>query len=117
MNTYSLLRKLAKKSKFQNLFLICKELNGFKLFKNERELTQLQEIFLNYLYLYNSINQSIGIDKISKHVLDNELYEDCYLLWRNSNHKKEETNNKKSDINLVSSNTIIFPKEKSFEEN
>lgn len=112
MNTYSLLRKLAKTSKYQNLFLACKELEGFRLFKNERELSQLQDIFLNYLYMYNNINQAISIDKISPHVLDKELYEDCFLLWRNNRKKIEQKNEKSSDVHLIASDTIIFPQKR-----
>ena len=110
MNNYLYVRRLAKKSKYQNLFLACKELHGFRLFKNENELSQIQDLFLNYLYMYSSINQAIQVDKISPHVLDKELYEDCYLLWRNSDAKKHSTNDKPSDIKLVSSDIITFPK-------
>ena len=112
MNIYSLLRQLAKTSKYQNLFIACKDINGFKLFENDKNLSQIQEIFLNYLYMYNSINQAINVDKISPHVLDKELYEDCYLLWKNKSSKKEIQNETKSDVHLVASDTIIFPQKR-----
>ena len=108
MNTYGLLRQLAKTNKFQNLFSMCKELHGFRMFTNDREFSQLQDIFL---YMYFSINQDISVDKISPHVLDSELYTDSYLLWRNQG-KKRELNDKKSDVHLIASDTIIFPKKK-----
>ena len=110
MNTYSSLRVLAKQNKYQNLFFACKELNGFNLFENSRDLSQLQQIFINYLYMYQSIMQAISVDKISPHVTDNELYEDSYLLWRNKGGKKELKDNKQNAVHLVSSNIIVFPK-------
>lgn len=110
MNTYSTLRKLAKKSKYQNLFLICKEFGGFRLFTNDRELSQIQDIFLNYLYMYDSIIRDINSNNISPHVLDNELYEDSYILWKNKKKSKEVKKETTSDVHLVASDKIIFPK-------
>ena len=110
MNTYSDLRRLAKQNKYQNLFFACKELEGFRLFKNSRDLSQLQQIFINYLYMYSSIIQAISVDKISPHVIDCELYEDSYLLWRNKGVKKDKKDDKQNDVHLVASDTIIFPK-------
>lgn len=110
MDINILIRKLAKQIKYQNLFSICKDLHCFKLFKNTRELSQIQDIFLNYLYLYDSIYQDLKINHISKHIFDNAIYEDAYLLWKKEKPNQVDTEeHKASDVKLVSSDTIKFP--------
>jgi hypothetical protein len=111
MNIYNAIRKLAKSVKAQNLFLASKEVNGINLFRNKFDFSKIQEIYLSYLYNYESINRDIVIDNISKHVFDSELYEDSYLIWKrkNRNNKKDT---KQNDINLVVGQKIIFPTKK-----
>lgn len=109
-NIYYILRKLARSVRAQNLFVVVKEINNIRLFKNSYDLSNLQNIYLSYLYNANMINNDIVIDKISKHVFDNEIYEDSYLLWKQKNNKKtDKENNKKNDVNLVVSRKINFP--------
>jgi len=109
-NTYSKLKKLAKSIRIQNLFIAVKEINGIRLFKNTFNLSRLQEIYLSYLYNYDSINRDIILEKISKHVLDNEINEDSYILWKNKNFKKVNIkDNKSNELNLVSGKNIKFP--------
>lgn len=108
---YHFIRKLAKTTKYQNLFLAVKELHGLQLFHNITDLSKMQDLFLNYLYMYDTLNTDIAVDNISKHVLDNELYEDSYMLWRREKKNKEkEEDNKASDVKLVLSDKIEFPK-------
>jgi hypothetical protein len=110
-NIYSLLRVLTKSVRMQNLFVACKEINGIKLFKNSTDLSNLQTIFLSWLYSYDSINRDIILEKISEHVTDNEIYTDSYLLWRRKNSKKtNRKDNKQNDLNLVTGKHIKFPK-------
>lgn len=117
MNIYSEIRLLAKSIKSQNLFTAVKEISSLQLFRNKFDLSAIQEIYISYLYAYENINRDIIIDKISHHVLDNEIYEDAYLLWKRKNkntEKKQETKNepdKQKDMHLVCSNKIIFPTE------
>lgn len=111
MNIFLSIRKLSKTTYAQNLFLASKEINGIKLFKNNLDLSKLQQLYLSYLYMYNGIMQDIQIEKISKHVLDNEIYEDSYLLWkREKGNKTKKEDNTERDVKLVMSNTIRFPK-------
>ena len=111
MNIYSLLRILAKSIKAQNLFIAAKEINGIRLFHNSFDFSKLQEIYLSHLYNYDTINRDIVIEKISKHVFDDEIYEDAYLFWKRKNSKKTNTkDNKKNDVNLVTGKHIKFPK-------
>ena len=111
-NIYCKLKELAKSIRIQNLFVATKEINGMRLFRNSFDFSRLQEIYLSYLYNYDSINRDIIIDKISEHVLDSEIYEDAYLLWKRKNIKKiNKTDNKQKDVNLVVSKKINFPKQ------
>lgn len=109
MDVYNNLIELAKSIRWQNLFIATKEINGIRLFHNIFNFSKIQEIFLNYLYTFDSINRDIVIEKISKHVLDHNIYWESYLLWRKQKKDKSE-NNKKRDVSLVASNKIKFPK-------
>jgi hypothetical protein len=111
MNIYNNIRKLAKSVKAQNLFLASKEVNGINLFRNKFDFSKIQEIYLSYLYNYESINRDIVIDNISKHVFDSELNEDAYLMWKRKNIKNKK-DTKQNDINLVVGQKIIFPTKK-----
>ena len=107
MNIYQSVRNLAKLPRFQNLFIASKEI-GIQLFTNKIDLSKLQEIYLNYLYMYDSIFKDIAYYNISKKIIDNEIYEDSYILWKRENKKEKIDNNK--DLHLVPGNRINFPK-------
>jgi len=111
MNIYSILRNLAKSIKSQNLFTAAKEMNGIRLFRNSFDFSKIQELYLSYLYSYDSLNRDIIIEKISKHIFDSEIYEDAYLLWKRKNINKTNTkDNKKSELSLVPGKVVNFPK-------
>ena len=111
MDIYIALRDLAKSIESQNLFLASKEIHGIYLFKNNFDFSKIQTIYLSYLYNYNSINRDIIIEKISKHVLDNFIYEDSYLLYRSKNNKNPKLKpDKQNEVSLVLDEKIIFPK-------
>ena len=110
MNIYSTLRILAKSVKCQNLFVASKEVNGICLFYNNFEFSKLQEIYLSYLYTYDSINRDIILENISKHISDSEIYEDAYLFWKRKSNKTNIKDNNKKDLVLVSGKSINFPK-------
>ena len=109
MNIYSRLRELAKSIRIQNIFVASNEISGIRLFKNTYNFSKLQEIYLSYIYNYDSINRDIMMEKISEHVFDSEIREDAYLLWKKKNIKKHETkDNKQNDVHLVSSKKVNF---------
>jgi hypothetical protein len=115
MNIYSELQKLAKSNKYMNLFTATKEMAGIRLFRNKYDLSSIQSIFLNYLYNFELINREIVTEKISKHVLDNEIMWTSYLLWRQKNQpkQKEEVKEKNKAVKLVAGTKINFSKDKS----
>jgi len=110
MNIYKILKELAKSSRAQNLFFASKEINSIKLFDNDCNLSALQEMYLNLLYHYDNLSRDIITDNISKKVLENDLYEDAYCLWKKEKKPKQKKDNKKSDVYLTVSNKIKFPK-------
>lgn len=110
MHILNSIRKLAKTLRAQNSFSISKELHTVRLFRNDCDLSRLQEEYLMYLYIYESIARDVVIEKISKHVYDKELYEDCYLLWKREKGFKHDGNNSNQEVKLVKGTTIKFPK-------
>ena len=118
MNIYGGIRLLAKSVRCQNLFSAAKELSSIRLFQNTCNFSRLQEIFLSYLYTYDMLHKDIVVEKISKQVIEDEIYIDAYLIWKRQdkkekklNKKGEEIENKKKDMHLVCGNKIIFPTE------
>ena len=112
MNFYKSLFELSKSVKWQNLFQAAKDLHNVRLFDNDNEFSKLQEILLSYLYTIESINRDIVIEKISKKVLDDELFVNSYLMYRKENQNKQIQDNKKKDLNLVAGKKIRFPKKR-----
>jgi len=100
-NIGSILRKLAKNHYWQTLYVQSKEINGISLFKNTCDFTDIQINFLIQLSFYNSLYIDIAIGEVGEIVLDNEIYEDAYYVYKN---KDKET--KVKDIkNNVTQNT------------
>ena len=108
-NIYDKLMDLAKLVRIQNLFIAAKELHGIRIFKNSIDFSNIQNIFLSYLYNVDSINRDIVVEKISEHVLDDRIYWDSYLIYKRKNRNKNDKNDKKSDVNLVVGKKITFP--------
>ena len=109
-NIYIQIRKLAKSIKAQNLFVAAKELQGIRLFRNRLDFSRLQGIYLSYLYMYDTINKDIVVDRISEKIWDSEIYEDAYLLWKRKSDKKSEKKDKTTkDLKLIPGKTIKFP--------
>jgi hypothetical protein len=110
-NIWDSLCDLARSIKMQNLFTASKELYGIKIFRNSFDFSNIQSIFLSYLYNFDSINRDIILENISKHVLDNQIYWNSYLIYKRKNLKKINIkDNKQKDVNLVTGKHIKFPK-------
>lgn len=110
MNVEQIIRKLAKESKYQNLFVATKDLNGFVLFKNNIDLSRIQEVFLSYLYFYYDIYQDISTKKIDKIILSDEIYEDAYMYWKKIKGNEKESNKKtqKKQENTSKNIMLVF---------
>ena len=81
-------RKLAKTHDYQSLYVNAKEL-GFKIFKNRRDLSSIQIHFLGFLNLYATICMDVYLKEVDEIVLDNEIYEDAYLYYKQKMNKKD----------------------------
>lgn len=110
MNLFNIVRKLAKSVRAQNLFVASKEINGIQLFHNVCDFSKLQEIYINYLYMYDIITRDIITEKISEDVLKDEIYEDSYMIWKRKKGFKVEDKDTKRDLKLTPTNKISFPK-------
>jgi hypothetical protein len=111
MNIYDIIRKLAKSTKYQNLFVAAKDIATIHLFRNDTELSKLQDMFLAYLYLYDNLFTDISLKEVSKKVIENSIYEDAYFYWKREHKTETKTqDNSKSQIKLVKGTNIKFPK-------
>lgn len=111
MDAYIGIRKLAKTSKYQNLFFLAKELKNIQIFANLGDFSQLQDMLFSYLYMYDALNQDIAIKKVTKKILDSEIFEDAYLLWKKEKgNNNTESENAKHDVMLVATDKIVFPR-------
>ena len=115
IDTFNIIRQLAKTSKFQTLYNSAKEI-GLKLFKNDYDYSELQLIFLNYLNFYSIINLDIALGDIDDIVLDNKIYEEAYMYYKRKSRSDKKLDYKKSivkntdtkKINQKSTSTWIF---------
>jgi len=108
------MRKLAKSNRWQNLFSASKEINGITLFNNINEFSQIQEFFLSYLYFYYNLFVDMAIHKLSKKIIEKEIYEDSYMLWKREKgyNKKDTETERKKDIFIAFHNKKMKFKEK-----
>jgi len=116
---YSAMRKLAKTNKYQTLYNQYKE-TGVRIFQNECNLTDYQIAFIQYLAFYNNLHTDIYMNEVSDIVLEDELYEDAYMYYKQKSRKKEKQDkmpNRSQSIrpqSATTSNThIVFSRHKS----
>jgi len=83
----SLLRKLAKSQHYQDLYVLSKELN-LQFFDNANKFSPIQILFLKYVTFYYGISMDISLGEVCAVVLEDEIYEDSYSLYKNKKDKK-----------------------------
>ena len=110
MDIYSTIRKLAKSNKHQNLFSASKEINNIQLFDNIKNLSNLQQLYINFLYFYENIIVDIMSNLVSEKVLDNDIYSDSYILWKKKDKKQDKVDEKRKDIHLIPAKHMTFRK-------
>lgn len=92
---YPLLRKIAKSNYWQMLFSLFKEGSNIDLFENRREFSYLQIEFFTYLIFYNSLEFDISMGDVNSKILDDIIYEDAYMYYKNESRKKKHSEMKK----------------------
>jgi hypothetical protein len=100
----SLIRKLAKESDNQNLYILARDIGSIEIFKNNRDFTYIQNLFLKYLSFYYTLYSDIAIGEIAEIVLESDIYEDSYIMYKNKMDK--EKFKKKPDIDTSKGNEI-----------
>lgn len=76
------LRKLSQKIRFVNLYYLAKDFHQIKIFNNTTELTNLQMIFLSYIYSYVDLLRDVDTKKVDKIVLTDVIYEEAYKKYK-----------------------------------
>lgn len=84
---YHYMRKLAKSDYYQNIYAYSKESN-ISLFTNNSNFTKIQIIFLTYLAFYHNLETDIYTGDVNELVLENEIYEDSYMMYKQKERKK-----------------------------
>ena len=82
------IRKLAKENKHQLLFSLSKE-GSLTLFDNKSNYTNIQISFLSYLAFYHGLYTDIAMDYVTEIVLEDPIYEDAYMYWKNKTDSSE----------------------------
>ena len=75
------LRTLAKTDYYQSLYNNAKELH-LQFFENNSNFTRIQLIFLSLAGMYSVIQTDIVLGEVSEKVLDNFIYEDAYMHYK-----------------------------------
>ena len=106
-----IIRSLAKNRYYQLLYSQSKEI-GIKVFINANDLTDLQITFTQYLSFYNSLYQDIVMGEINEFILNDNIYEDAYSMFKNKERMrkpgKEQTLPEKSKEDGIGTTKIIF---------
>lgn len=92
MNYIESIRELAKSNDYQNIYILSKDMGSIKIFENCRDFTYIQHIFLRYLNFYYNIYSDISMGEVGDIVLENDLYSDAYVMWKNKNDKEKIKN-------------------------
>lgn len=88
MDIHKVLRKIASKSYYQNIYNNDKNI-GIKLFENSTDLNSIQSLFVRYLNFYASLYMDIQLGDVPELVLENHIYEDAYFLYKNKIEKNK----------------------------
>jgi len=104
----TILRKLAQSSKYQCLYVRAKELGNIRFFDNDRDLSRIQILFLQWLQIYYSLYYDLAMkeDYISEDVIKSEFRTDCYLLYKSKEKYSKEKQSKQRD--RVEKTEVIF---------
>jgi len=101
-------RKLAKSSYWQTVFGATKELH-FKIFNNQTDFSDLQILMLNYMGFYSALNMDIAMGEVSDIVLEDELYEEAYMYYKQKVDKKKLADRPKQEQSTAPSRKDTVP--------
>lgn len=88
----SYIRKLARSSYYQNLYISSKESNNIQLFDNTFNFSGLQVLFLYWLRVYSMLFDELAQSKwkyLDEKVLEDDVRTDAFLYWRRQQQERE----------------------------
>ena len=113
--TINLIRKIASNDDDQNVFILAKDIGSIQIFKNNRDFTYIQHLYLKYLSFYYNLYSDIAIGDVDEIVMKNFLYQDAYMMYKNftdrhkfSNKREKGDSNVESDVKSTPSSQWIF---------
>ena len=83
-------------------------MTSIRIFKNDINLSKLQELFLSYMYFYHDIFMDVILHKIDKNIAEDDTYVEAYAYWKKEKGYDKDTkkkDKKKKEVHLVFSNT------------
>lgn len=114
MELVTLLRKLAKSDYWQTVYNQSKE-GHLQLFNNVTDFTDIQIRFIKYLGYYYALFTDIAMGDVSEVVLEDEIYEDSYMLYKSKKDKvdfRKRKNKNTNDSDTVGGSTWLFKTKK-----
>lgn len=95
MDNEKLIRKLARSTYYQNIYKSAKEIGSIHLFENSTNLSGVQNLFLFWLSIYDTLYSELGQKEwkyLDEKVIDNDLRCDAFLYWRGQIKEQEIDN-------------------------
>jgi hypothetical protein len=95
MDNEKLIRKLARSTYYQNIYKSAKEIGSIHLFENSSNLSGVQNLFLFWLSVYDTLYSELGQKEwkyLDEKVIDNDLRCDAFLYWRGQIKEQEIDN-------------------------
>ncbi len=110
-----IIRRLARNSKWQMFYRRIKDSNGFSLFNNATDLSDVQSLFLQWLEIYYNLYQDVAMKRrfIDEEVINDDIRTDAYLLIRDEVIAQEmdiSSNDKKKKQKVPTGHSVIFRK-------
>ena len=103
-----LLHELAKGDEYQTLLNASKELYGIRLFENSINFSSIQISFMNLLFFYYNIIQDISLEEISELTLEDRIYAESYVKWKNEKGRDYKKQQSSKNRNLRGKKEILF---------
>ena len=102
-NLILLIRKLAKSNEFQTLYSTAKNINTIKLFDNNKDLSDIQLLFLHWLEIYCRLYQLLSQKEefLSELIIEDDIYCDSFIFYKNYKSKQKKDDNVKSKKKLL----------------
>jgi hypothetical protein len=85
MNIEKQIRILARSTFYQNLYKTAKEIGSIRLFENTTNLSGLQNLFLFWLSVYESLYIDLAQKEwkyLDEKVIESDIRCDAFLYWR-----------------------------------